>query len=47
MCSSRSGSHRLDITSATVEQPSLDEVFFALTSHPSETSVPKTEASIS
>jgi len=37
--------HRLDITSATVEQPSLDEVFFALTGHTSEASVPETEAS--
>ncbi len=37
--------HQLDITSATVEQPSLDEVFFALTGHPRETSMPETEAS--
>ena len=37
--------HRLDITNATVEQPSLDDVFFALTGHPSETPTPETEAS--
>jgi len=37
--------HQLDITSATVEQPSLDEVFFALTGHTSETPIPATEAS--
>jgi ABC-2 type transport system ATP-binding protein len=37
--------HRLDITSATVEQPSLDEVFFALTGQTRETPVPETEAS--
>jgi ABC-2 type transport system ATP-binding protein len=37
--------HRLDITNATVEQPSLDEVFFALTGHTSETRIPETEAS--
>jgi len=37
--------HRLDITSATVEQPSLDDVFMALTGHPSETPVPDSEAS--
>jgi ABC-2 type transport system ATP-binding protein len=37
--------HRLDITSTTVEQPSLDEVFFALTGHASETPTPETEAS--
>jgi len=37
--------HRFDITNATVEQPSLDDVFMALTGHPSETPVPKTEAS--
>jgi ABC-2 type transport system ATP-binding protein len=36
--------HRLDITSATVEQPSLDDVFFALTGHTSESPVPETEA---
>jgi ABC-2 type transport system ATP-binding protein len=29
--------HRLDIADATVEQSSLDDVFFALTGHPSET----------
>jgi ABC-2 type transport system ATP-binding protein len=38
-------SHRLDITNATVEQPSLDEVFMALTGHRSETPTPETEAS--
>ena len=32
--------HRLDITNATVEQPSLDDVFFALTGHPSDTTDP-------
>jgi len=37
--------HQLDITSATVEQPSLDEVFFALTGHTSETPIPETEMS--
>jgi ABC-2 type transport system ATP-binding protein len=37
--------HQLDITSATVEQPSLDEVFFALTGHMSEASLPETEMS--
>jgi ABC-2 type transport system ATP-binding protein len=37
--------HRLDITSATVEQPSLDEVFMALTGRPSETPVPDSAAS--
>ncbi|MFZ2056177.1 MAG: ATP-binding cassette domain-containing protein [Acidimicrobiales bacterium] len=38
-------SHRLDITSTTVEQPSLDEVFMALTGHRSETPTPETKAS--
>ncbi len=37
--------HKLDITSVTVEQPSLDEVFLALTGHTSETPIPETEAS--
>ena len=37
--------HRLDITNATVEQPSLDEAFFALTGHTSEASVSETQAS--
>jgi ABC-2 type transport system ATP-binding protein len=37
--------HRLDITSATVEQPSLDEVFMALTGRPSETPGPDSAAS--
>jgi ABC-2 type transport system ATP-binding protein len=37
--------HGLDITNATVEQPSLDDVFFALTGHASETPIPETEAS--
>jgi ABC-2 type transport system ATP-binding protein len=32
--------HGLDITNATVEQPSLDDVFMALTGHPSESPVP-------
>jgi ABC-2 type transport system ATP-binding protein len=37
--------HRLDITNATVEQPSLDEVFFALTGHTCTCPIPDTEAS--
>jgi ABC-2 type transport system ATP-binding protein len=37
--------YRLDIASAAVEQPSLDDVFFALTGHPSEPPTPETEAS--
>ena len=37
--------HQLDITNATVEQPSLDEVFMALTGRPSETPVPESGAS--
>ena len=37
--------HRLDIANATVEQPSLDEVFMALTGHTNEPRVPETEAS--
>jgi ABC-2 type transport system ATP-binding protein len=37
--------HRLDITNATVEEPTLDDVFFALTGHPSQTPAPETEAS--
>ncbi len=39
--------HHLDITNATVEQPSLDDVFFALTGHASGTLTPETEASTS
>jgi ABC-2 type transport system ATP-binding protein len=39
--------HQLDITSAVVEQPSLDDVFFALTGHSNETSSPEAEASAS
>jgi len=35
----------LDIANAAVEQPSLDDVFMALTGRPSETPVPETEAS--
>ena len=35
--------HRLDITNATVEQPSLDDVFFALTGHTSGTPTSETE----
>ena len=35
--------HQLDIASATVEQPSLDEVFFALTGHTGEGPDPETE----
>jgi len=37
--------HRLEITNATVEQPSLDDVFMALTGSPSETPVPDSETS--
>jgi ABC-2 type transport system ATP-binding protein len=37
--------HRLEITNTTVEQPSLDDVFMALTGRPSETPVPDSEAS--
>jgi ABC-2 type transport system ATP-binding protein len=37
--------HRLDIASATVEQPSLDDVFFALTGHASDTVMSDMEAS--
>jgi ABC-2 type transport system ATP-binding protein len=37
--------HQLSISNATVEQPSLDEVFFALTGHASEMPIPETEAS--
>jgi ABC-2 type transport system ATP-binding protein len=37
--------HGLDITNAVVEQPSLDDVFFALTGHASETPIPEIEAS--
>ena len=37
--------HELDITHATVEEPSLDEVFMALTGRPSEPPVTETEAS--
>jgi ABC-2 type transport system ATP-binding protein len=37
--------HRLDIISATVEHPSLDEVFFALTGHTSEGDLPDTKGS--
>jgi ABC-2 type transport system ATP-binding protein len=37
--------HKLDITNVTVEQPSLDEVFFALTGHASEMPIPEIEAS--
>ena len=37
--------HKLDITNVTIEQPSLDEVFFALTGHASEMPIPEIEAS--
>jgi ABC-2 type transport system ATP-binding protein len=37
--------HHLDIANATIDQPSLDEVFMALTGRPSETPIPETEAS--
>jgi len=36
--------HHVDITHATVEQPSLDDVFLALTGHPSETPTPESKA---
>jgi ABC-2 type transport system ATP-binding protein len=36
---------RFDIAEVTIDQPSLDEVFMALTGHPSETSTPEIEAS--
>ena len=39
--------HGLDITNATVEQPSLDDVFMALTGHTCETPVPETKESAS
>ena len=35
----------LDIANATIDQPSLDDVFMALTGRPSEPAVPETEAS--
>ena len=37
--------HHLDIANAVIEEPSLDDVFMALTGRPGETSVPETEAS--
>jgi ABC-2 type transport system ATP-binding protein len=37
--------HGLDITNAIVEQPSLDDVFFALTGHAGESLIPETEES--
>ncbi len=37
--------HRLGIANATVEQPSLDEVFMTLTGHTSETRLPGAKAS--
>jgi ABC-2 type transport system ATP-binding protein len=37
--------HQLDIASAVVEQPSLDEVFFALTDHTDQTPNPEIEGS--
>jgi ABC-2 type transport system ATP-binding protein len=37
--------HRLGITNAVVEQPSLDEVFMALTDHMGEPHVPETKVS--
>jgi ABC-2 type transport system ATP-binding protein len=37
--------HHLDIAGAAIEQPSLDDVFMALTGRPSDTGVPETEAS--
>ena len=38
-------SNDLDIANATIEQPSLDDVFMALTGRPSETPVPEAETS--
>lgn len=38
---------QLDIASATIEQPSLDDVFFALTGHASETTIGETETNAS
>jgi ABC-2 type transport system ATP-binding protein len=37
--------HHIDITSAAIDQPSLDDVFMALTGRPSETPLPETESS--
>ena len=37
--------HHLEIANAAIEQPSLDEVFMALTGRPSGTPVPETEVS--
>ena len=37
--------HRLDIADVTIDQPSLDEVFMALTGRPSETPILEAEAS--
>ena len=37
--------HHLDIASAAIDQPSLDEVFMALTGRPREAPVPETETS--
>jgi ABC-2 type transport system ATP-binding protein len=37
--------HRLDITNATIDQPSLDEVFMTLTGHTGDPRVPETESS--
>ncbi|MDH6222131.1 ATP-binding cassette domain-containing protein [Streptomyces pseudovenezuelae] len=37
--------HHLDIAGAAIEQPSLDDVFMALTGRPSDTGVPATETS--
>ena len=39
--------HHLDITNAAIEQPSLDDVFMALTGQPGETSTTETETSTS
>jgi ABC-2 type transport system ATP-binding protein len=35
--------HRIDIASAAIDQPSLDDVFMALTGRPSETPVTDTD----
>ena len=37
--------HRLDIANATIDRPSLDDVFMALTGRPRETPIPVTERS--
>ena len=43
-CPHRPAPAGLDIVNAAIEQPTLDEVFMALTGHPGETSSPAPEA---